>query len=134
MIRWYMLKRYREFRARHRVAWRVVRLAVLMLVILGWFHARAMHWPLWHGEFCALANGVTDGCDSPPASRAAYIVCTLEYCIVVPLLAATFSFFITSATAEHVKKQMNSATAEIKAHTERRIKHHLGIEHDEVKP
>ena len=106
---------------KHRTAWRVISLAVACLLLLGWLHARAMHWPLWHGEFCALANGVTDGCDTAPANGYAYLVYTLEYCIVVPLLAATISLFTSSATADHVK----AAEGRIKDHTEAKLQEHL---------
>lgn len=121
-----MIKRYQAWAATHRKAWRTIRLAVLALVVLGWFHARAAHWPLWHGEFCSLANGVTDGCDVAPANHATYVVEALEYCTVVPLLAATISLFTTSATAEHVRRHVATAASEIKRHTEARLRHHLG--------
>lgn len=120
------MDRYRAWAKTHRKAWRTIRLAVLALVILGWFHARAAHWPLWHGEFCSLANGVTDGCDVAPANHGTYLVEALEYCTVVPLLAATISLFTTSATAEHVRRHVTKAADGIKLHTENRLRLHLG--------
>lgn len=100
----------------HKAALKTITAALIALVVLGWFHARAMHWPLWHGEFCSLANGVTDGCDVAPAGSYAVIITALEYCIVVPLLGATFSLFTSSATANHVQKHVDRATEVIKTH------------------
>lgn len=102
----------------HKAALRTVLAAVAALLVLGWFHARAMNWPLWHGEFCSLANGVTDGCDVSPVGAYAHIVSVLEYVIVVPLLGATFSLFTSSATSKHVRRHVEASTEAIKSHVD----------------
>ena len=97
----------REWAADHRPALTTIALALSFLLLLGWLHARAMRWPLWHGEFCALANGVTDGCDTGPSNAYAYEVTAAEYVTVVPLLAATFSLFTSRATIRHVRRHVD---------------------------
>lgn len=97
----------REWAADHRPALITIVAAVVLLLGFGWLHSRAMGWPLWHGEFCSLANGVTDGCDAPPATHYAYLVSALEYVTVVPLLAATFSLFTSRATSRHVRRHID---------------------------
>lgn len=111
----------REWADVHGAALKTIVMAVAALLLLGWAHSRAAHWPLWHGEFCSLANGVTDGCDQGPANHAMYLVSALEYCIVVPLLGATFSLFTSSATAKHVRRHVDKATDAIKRHVEETV-------------
>lgn len=101
----------------HRTALITIAAAVAVAGLLGLIDSAAQpHWPLWHSEFCALANAVTDGCDVPPR-RNGYVVTMLEYLLVVPLFAAAISLFTSALTAAHV----HAAKDEIKKHIERNM-------------
>lgn len=106
----------------HRLALLVIAAAVAADQLLGLGFALAQPLPLWHAEFCALANAVTDGGDVTPRGGAAYAITAAEYVLVVPLFAATFSLFTSGLAALHVQR----AKDEIKEHVEARLRHHLG--------
>lgn len=97
----------------HRVAVLVIAAAVVLDQVFGLLFSLVQPMPLWHGEACALANAVTDGCDVAPRNGPAYAVTALEYMIVVPLFAATFSLFTSGLSSIHVQR------------SEERIKNHM---------
>ena len=94
-----------------RIAVATIAAAVVMAGLLGLIDSWVTPMPLWHAEFCATANAVTDGCDTVPHGWG-YLITWLEYLLVVPLFAATFSLFTSSLTAIHVHR----AKAELKEH------------------
>lgn len=100
-----------------RIAVLTIIAAVVLDQLLGFGFALAQPLPLWHAEFCALANAVTDGGDVPPANGLAYAVTAAEYVLVVPLFAATFSLFTSGLSSIHV----HAAEKRIKRHMEQHL-------------
>jgi hypothetical protein len=90
--------------------------AMVLDVVLGVLYSFAEHLPVWHGIFCAVANAVTDGGDVAPSNPWGYAITSLEYVIVVPLFAATFSLFTTIVTTRDVKKHIDKRHQEMKTH------------------
>lgn len=97
--------------------WRILYLALALDAVCGLIFSGAEHVPVWHGEFCALANAVTDGGDVPPSTPVGYAVTALEYLTVVPLVTAAFSLLTSALTSGHVKEHL--------AGHERRMKEHI---------
>lgn len=88
----------------HRIAVLTVAAALALDVILGALYSVVTPGlPLWHGLYCALANAVTDGGDITPVNGAGYAIQAAEYATVVPLFAATISFFTSGLSAAHVR-------------------------------
>lgn len=104
-----------------RIAVLTIAAAVVLDQLLGLGFALAQPMPLWHAEFCALANAVTDGGDVTPRNGTAYAVTAAEYVLVVPLFAATFSLFTSGLSSIHIRRAEQS----IKTHVEERLHHHL---------
>jgi hypothetical protein len=103
----------------HRIAVAVIAAAMTLDAVLGLAFARAEHLPAPHGLFCGLANAVTDGCDVAPRTAGGYVITALEYFLVVPLFAATFSLFTSGLTSLHIGR------------AERRIKQHVTQVHED---
>lgn len=104
-----------------RIAALTILAAIILDAVLGLAYSRAESIPAAHGLFCGLANAVTDGCDVAPRTTTAYVVTSMEYLLVVPLFAATFSLMTSGLTAVHVA----SAERRIKAHVNGALRHHL---------
>lgn len=76
-------------------------------VVCGLLFAHFQHIPDWHGVYCALANSVTVGGDVSPSTNGGYWVNSIECLFIIPLAAATLSFFTSglAATEVHNAKQ-----------------------------
>jgi hypothetical protein len=96
------------------VAWLVIGAAVTLDGVLGLLFGRVEHIPEWHGLFCGLANGVTDGCDIPPSTGWGYGITAIEYVTVVPLLAASFSLFSAWLSGKHAHAAKREILAELR--------------------
>ena len=105
-----------------RIAACTILIAVILDAALGLAFAKAQRIPVAHGLFCGLANAVTDGCDVAPRTTAGYVITAMEYFLIVPLFAATFSLFTSGLASLHVGR----SEARIMHHIEDRLRHHLG--------
>jgi hypothetical protein len=106
----------------HKLAAATIAVALALDVALGLAYAAVTPGlPWWHGLYCALANAVTDGGDVTPANGAGYAIQAAEFVLVVPLFAATFSFFTSGLAAVHVRE----SEERVKSHVEARLRHHL---------
>lgn len=97
----------------HRWAIATVISALVLDAVMGLLYARFQHLPLWHGMYCALANAVTLGGDVSPTNAGSYVVNTVECFTIVPLFAASLSFFTSGLAGAQVRD------------SERRIKQHV---------
>ena len=91
----------------------ILALALVLDAICGILYSYAEHIPKWHGLYCALANGVTVGCDVPPATHYGFVINTAEFFLVIPLFGATFGLFTGLLADVHVRR------------AEERIKQHV---------
>ena len=105
-----------------RIALITIAAAIVLDAALGLAFAKADRIPPAHGLFCGLANAVTDGCDIPPRTVTGYIVTVMQYLLVVPLFAATFSLFTSGLTSLHTAR----SEERIKEHVNGALRHHLG--------
>lgn len=96
----------------HRIALRVIVAALILDAGCGLAFAAFQHIAAWHGLYCGLANAVTLGGDVTPTTPGGYVVNVIECLTVIPLFAATLSFFTSGLTAGHVDR----AERRIKAH------------------
>lgn len=70
--------------------------------------------PLWHGLYNALANAVTLGGDVAPTTTWGYLTNAIECFTVIPLFAASLSFFTSGLAAVHIDR----SEMRIKKHVE----------------
>ncbi len=91
----------------------ILALALVLDAICGILYSYAEHIPKWHGLYCALANGVTVGCDVPPTTHYGFVINTAEFLLVIPLFGATFGLFTGLLADVHVRR------------AEERIKQHV---------
>jgi hypothetical protein len=103
-----------------RTALLIITTALSLDAILGIAFAAAQHIAIWQGLFCALANAVTVGGTVPPTTPAGYVITATECLTVVPLFAASLSFFTSGLTAGHVA----GAEERIKKHVEDKLAEH----------
>ncbi|HEY2088619.1 MAG TPA: hypothetical protein VGH54_21690 [Mycobacterium sp.] len=91
--------------AHHKRALYALTITLLLDVILGVLYGQADRIPVAHGLYCALGTATTVGCDTGPATTAAYALSALMMLTVVPLFGAVFSFFTTGLTADHLDQK-----------------------------
>ncbi|MDQ2873979.1 MAG: hypothetical protein M3Y33_03845 [Actinomycetota bacterium] len=101
----------------HRVALLTIAGAVLLDAACGVLYAAAERIPAARGLYCAVGNAVTEGACTAPVTTAGRWVDLIEFLLVVPLFAATFSLFTSGLTAGHVRR------------SEARIKDHFTTTH-----
>jgi hypothetical protein len=70
----------------------------------GWGFAYAQDIPLWRGLYNALANAVTLGGDVAPSTPGGYITNAIECFTVIPLFAASLSFFTSGLAELHIRR------------------------------
>jgi hypothetical protein len=101
----------------HRIAVITIAAALVLDTACGVLYAFAERIAVWHGLYCALADGVTRGGDVAPSTPAGYWISAVECVLVVPLIGATFSLFTSGLTSVHVR----SSEKRVKAHLEQRL-------------
>lgn len=99
--------------------------AIAADVACGLLYAGAEHMAIGHGLFCAIGNAVTEGACTAPGTTAGHWIDVVEFLLVVPLFAATFSLLTSGLTAGHVDR----AEKRIKAHVTDQL-----ADHPEGKP
>ena len=121
-----------NFNRHHRRALKVLAVTVVLDVILGVLYGVAEHVHVLHGLYCAIGTATTVGCDIPPDNGPAYVLTVIMMLTVVPLWGATFSYFTSGLTSDHVDAAASGQTAELKEHVDaltsqqtRQIKDHI---------
>lgn len=95
--------------SRNKIFW-VFAVLLSVLVIGGWFLSIFFNIDFWHGLYCALAIGATDGCDvNSPSAWGRFV----EACVIL-IAVPTLGYAFTQVTSGHLKKHMDFHHEEIK--------------------
>lgn len=106
------LRHPRDWHLHHKISFSTMVTAVVSDFVCGVLYAHFQHIPLWHGLYCALANGVTIGGDVSPTTNGGYWVNTVECFVVIPLFVATFTFFTSGLAAVELRRAVRSPGAQ----------------------
>jgi hypothetical protein len=110
----------------HKLALITICAAVILDAICGVLYGHFEHAGTWMGLYCAEGNAVTEGACTQPASAAGHIINAIEFITVVPLVAATFSFFTSGLASIHVR----AAETRIKQHVIDSLRHAPRLQQD----
>lgn len=117
---------------KHRTAVIAIIAAAVLDIGCGVAYHYAEHVTLGTGLYCAVGNATTDGVCTSPATVAGHWINVLEFILVVPLVAATFSLFTSALTAERVHKRVGLPAEAAHRIVADLYKHHVGKDHPDA--
>ena len=127
----YVPGRIKTHLSEHKPTYSVLSSVVLADAASGVWYALDQHIPVTSGLCYALGVITTSGSSvEAGVGGHARLITALTQLLLIPLAGVVLSFLNSAITAMAVKKHVDASEARIKAHTERRIKHHLGIEQE----